>query len=69
LAETTIGLYKTECADYEGPWLTVEALELATLIWVDWWNETRLHSSIGDIPPVEYEHNYHRAQHTPASTR
>jgi putative transposase len=65
LAETTIGLYKTECADYEGPWLTVEALELATLIWVDWWNETRLHSSIGDIPPVEYEHNYHRAQRTP----
>jgi putative transposase len=60
LAETTIGLYKTECAHYEGPWLTVEALELATLVWVDWWNETRLHSAIGDIPPVEYERNYHR---------
>ena len=65
LAESTIGLYKAECVDFDGPWHTVEELELATLIWVDWWNETRLHSSIGDIPPVEYEQHYHREQHTP----
>jgi putative transposase len=65
LAESTIGLYKAECVHFDGPWQTVEELELATLIWVDWWNETRLHSAIGDIPPVEYERNYHRAQHTP----
>jgi putative transposase len=65
LAESTIGLYKAECVDFDGPWHTVEALELATLIWVDWWNETRLHSSIGDIPPVEYEQHYHRDKITP----
>jgi putative transposase len=65
LAESTIGLYKAECVDFDGPWHTVEELELATLIWVDWWNETRLHSAIGDIPPVEYEQHYHQQQHTP----
>jgi putative transposase len=59
LAETTIGLYKTECVHFDGPWKTVEELELATLVWVDWWNTIRLHSSIGDIPPVEYEQRYH----------
>lgn len=59
LAETTIGLYKTECVHFDGPWKTVEELELATLVWVDWWNTIRLHSSIGDISPVEYEQRYH----------
>jgi len=59
LAETTIGLYKAECVDFDAPWKTVEELELATLIWVDWWNTIRLHSSIGDIPPVDYEQRYH----------
>ena len=59
LAETTIGLYKTECVHFDAPWQTVEELELATLVWVDWWNDHRLHSSIGDIPPIEYEQRYH----------
>ena len=59
LAETTIGLYKTECVHFDAPWKTVEELELATLIWVDWWNTIRLHSSIGDIAPIEYEQRYH----------
>ena len=58
LAESTIGLYKTECVNFEGPWHTVEELELATLLWVDWYNTSRLHGSIGDIPPIEYEQNY-----------
>ena len=62
LAESTIGLYKAECAHFEGPWHTVEELELATLIWVDWYNTNRLHSSIGNIPPVEYEHNHHERE-------
>jgi putative transposase len=62
LAETTIGLYKTECVHFDAPWHTVEELELATLIWVDWWNNVRLHSSIGDIPPVEYEQHYHERE-------
>ena len=62
LAESTIGLYKTECAHFEGPWRTVEELELATLIWIDWWNTIRLHSAIGNIPPVEYEQHHRKAR-------
>lgn len=65
LAESTIGLYKAECADLEGPWHTIEELELATLIWVDWYNTIRLHTSIGDIPPIEYEQNHHQEQINP----
>ena len=60
LAESTIGLYKTECVRHEGPWRGVEDLELATLNWVHWFNETRLHSSIGYLPPIEYEAAYYR---------
>jgi putative transposase len=55
LAESVIGLYKTECVRHEGPWRGVDDLELATLNWVDWFNHTRLHSSIGNVPPAEYE--------------
>ena len=65
LAETTVGLYKTECVHFDGPWKTVEELELATLIWVDWWNTIRLHSSIGDIPPIDYEQRYHETTRQP----
>ena len=60
LAESTIGLYKAECARREGPWRGVDDLELATLGWVHWFNETRLHSSIGHVPPVEYEAEHYR---------
>ena len=55
-----IGLYKTECVHHEGPWRGCDDLELATLSWVHWFNETRLHSSIGHVPPVEYENAYYR---------
>jgi putative transposase len=58
LAETTIGLYKTEKIHREGPWRTLADVELATLEWVDWYNNERLHSSTGDAPPVEYEALY-----------
>jgi putative transposase len=61
LAESTIGLYKAELVKKKAPWKTVDELEIATLIWVDWYNHQRLHSSIGDIPPVEYEANYYAA--------
>ena len=54
-AESLIGLYKTECTQFEGPWRGVDDLELATLSWVAWFNETRLHSAIGHVPPTEYE--------------
>ena len=59
-AESLIGLYKLELVRHEGPWRGVEDLELATLSWVSWFNETRLHSSIGDVPPVELETEHYR---------
>ena len=64
LAETTNGLYKTECVygpDTTG-WDDVDELELATLSWVHWFNETRLHGHCGDIPPAEYEAAFYAAQ-------
>ena len=59
-AESLIGLYKTECVHREGPWRGCDDLELATLSWVHWFNQTRLHSSIGHVPPTEYETAYYR---------
>ena len=67
LAESVIGLYKTECVRRDGPWRGVDDLELATLDWVDWFNTTRLHSSIGDVPPIEYEPDYYRQNTSPAT--
>ena len=64
LAETTNGLYKTECVygpDATG-WDDVEHLELATLAWVYWFNEQRLHSHCGDVPPAEFEAAFYAAQ-------
>ena len=55
LAETVHGLYKTELIRRRGPWRTVEDVELATLEWVDWYNQRRLHSACGDVPPAEFE--------------
>jgi putative transposase len=66
LAETTNGLYKTECVygpDTAG-WDDVEHLELATLGWVHWFNHDRLHSHCGHIPPAELEAAFYAAQHT-----
>ncbi len=59
LAETINGLYKAEVIHRRQTWRTVEAVELATLEWVDWFNKRRLLSSIGDIPPAEAEANYY----------
>jgi len=57
LAETVNGLYKTELiyGPDQGPWRTVEEVELATLDWVHWYNNERLHGYLGDIPPAERE--------------
>jgi transposase InsO family protein len=60
LAETINGLYKAELIHRRAPWKTREALELATLEWVAWFNHTRLLESIGYIPPAEAEANYYR---------
>ena len=59
LAESTIGLYKTECIHFEGPWAGVDDVELATLNWVWWFNTVRLHSAIGYVPPIEFEQAYY----------
>ena len=58
LAETVNGLYKAELIRHHGSWQTVEEVELATAAWVDWWNQRRLHSACGDVPPAEYEATY-----------
>src|SRR5271165_7274975 len=60
LAETTIGLYKTELINRNGPWKTIDQVELATLEWVDWYNHRRLHSACDGLPPVEYEQTRER---------
>ena len=60
LAETTIGLYKTELVRRRGPWRTAEELELATLLYVEWFNAKRIHSEIGDLTPEEHEQNHYR---------
>ncbi|MHB2024629.1 MAG: IS3 family transposase [Mycobacteriales bacterium] len=67
LAETVVGLYKAECTHREGPFRGVDDLELATANWVGWFNETRLHSALGYLPPIEYEAIYHAAQRLPAA--
>ena len=58
LAETTIGLYKTELIRRRGPWRGLDDVELATLEWVDWYNHRRLHGACDNIPPAEYEATY-----------
>jgi putative transposase len=60
LAETTIGLFKTEVINQHGPWKTPGQVEVALADWVDWYNQRRLHSACADIPPAEYEANYYR---------
>lgn len=60
LAETIIGLYKTEAIYHQGPWRHLEAVEFATLEWVDWFNHRRLLEPIGNIPPAGLESAYYR---------
>jgi putative transposase len=62
LAESTIGLYKTELINPSRPWKTLDQVELATLEWVDWYNHRRLHSACGGVPPAEYEQTTHTQQ-------
>ena len=58
LAETINGLYKAEVIHRRGPWYSFQAVELATLEWVDWFNNRRLLEPIGNIPPAEAEARY-----------
>ena len=59
LAESIIGLFKTEVIRRKGPWRHLEAVEFATLDWVDWFNHRRLLEPIGYVPPAEYEARYY----------
>lgn len=66
LAETINGLYKTEVIYRRGPWRSFEAVEFATLEWVDWFNNRRLLEPIGNIPPAEAEERYYAMLEEPA---
>ncbi len=66
LAETINGLFKAEIIWRKGPWRSIEAVEHAVLVWVDWFNNRRLFEALGDVPPAEYEELYYRQQQSPA---
>ena len=66
LAETINGLFKAEVIHRRGPWRNFEAVEYATLEWVDWFNNRRILEPIGNIPPAEAEANYNAALETEA---
>jgi putative transposase len=59
MAESVIGLYKTELTRPRGPWRSIDEVELSTLEWIDWWNHRRLLEPIGRIPPAEAEASYY----------
>jgi transposase InsO family protein len=67
LAETIIGLYKTEVIRRNGPWRNLEEVEFATLEWVDWFNNRRLFGPLGNIPPTEFEAMYDETQESQAT--
>jgi transposase InsO family protein len=67
LAESVIGLFKTEVIQRKGPWRHLEAVEFATLTWVDWFNTRRLLEPIGYVPPAEYEARYYERLRAPTT--
>ncbi len=71
LAETIIGLHKTELIRRRGPWKGLDEVEYATLDWVDWVNRRRLLEPIGHVPPAEFEaaHQQNRAHAVPLDSR
>ena len=68
LAETINGLYKAELIHRRGPWKTREAVEIATLEWVSWFNHRRLLEPLGHVPPAEFEANYYRILESQTAT-
>jgi transposase InsO family protein len=64
LAESIIGLYKTELIRRQGPWRSIQELELATLAWVHWFNNRRLMGPLGHTPPQQYEEDWYSRQHS-----
>ena len=64
LAETIIGLFKTEVIRRCGPWRNVDEVEYAVLEWVDWFNNERLYEPLGYLSPVAFETAYYQAEET-----
>ena len=65
LCDSTIGLFKTEAINLTGPaWADRRDVEWQVARWVHWYNTDRLHSSIGHLPPVEFEHHHRQARTT-----
>jgi transposase InsO family protein len=64
LAESVIGLYKTELIRRRAPWKNLEAVEFATLEWIDWFNNRRLLEPLGNVPPAEFEDVYYHNKKT-----
>jgi len=62
MAESVIGLFKNELIRRRGPWRGLDGVEIATLEWVDWFNNRRLFEALGQIPPAEAEANYYRTE-------
>ena len=67
MQEALNGTFKAELVHLHGPWRTRTQLEAAIISWVDWYNQTRLHGEIGDIPPAEHQTAWYR-QHNDAIT-
>ena len=65
LAESVIGLFKTEVVRRRGLWRSLESVEFATLEWVDWFNDRRLLEPLGNVPPMELELAYYQRQDSP----
>nr|WP_280113478.1 integrase core domain-containing protein [Methylobacterium nodulans] len=66
LAETINGLFKAEVIQRRGPWRSLDAVEYATLEWVDWFNHRRLLAPIGHVPPAEADARYYAQAEVPA---
>ena len=60
MAESFFASLEAELMNRQGPWRSVEQVELETAAWVHWWNSGRLHSACGDVPLAEYEAAYHQ---------
>ena len=69
LAESVIGLFKTEVIRRRGPWKGIEDVEFATLTWVAWYNRSRLLEPLGYVPPTEFEEAYYRDRGVAAEKR
>ncbi len=62
MAESAIGLYKGEVIRRQGPWRTPDQVEFATLEYIDWFNNRRLHGEIGHVPPTEFEEVFYASR-------